>query len=357
VRTRIVIGCMTGTSLDGLDAASVRIEGEGLSMRAALLDVVSHPLEIDGLAALARGAATDAGTVARMAMHLGEAHADAIGPLIAAHGAPAFVVAHGQTVFHASPRSWQLINPWPIARRHGCPVLTDLRGADLSAAGEGAPITPLADWVMFRDAAASRAIVNLGGFCNVTLLEAGSTPEGVRGFDVCACNQLLDAVARQMLGVPYDEGGAAAASGIVDEAAVQSLLPRLRHDAGRSLGTGDEALAWLAEQTLTGADLAATACAAIGRRIGEVVGEAREVLLAGGGARNASLVRAIEAARSGPVGSIERLGVGPEARESMAMAVLGALIADGVCPTLAGVTGANEPIPLAGSWINVTPNL
>ncbi|MEO1130015.1 MAG: anhydro-N-acetylmuramic acid kinase [Planctomycetota bacterium] len=354
---RIVIGCMTGTSLDGLDAASVRIEGDGLSMRASLLGIASRPLEIDGLAALARGDVIDAATVARIAMDFGELHADTIATLISAHGTPTFVTAHGQTVFHAPPRSWQLINPWPIAHRHRCPVLTDLRGADLSAAGQGAPITPLADWIMFRDETASRAVVNLGGFCNVTLLDAGSTPERIRGFDVCACNQLLDAIARQTLGTPYDEGGAAAVGGTVDQAALASLLPLLRHDTGRSLGTGDEALAWLAEQSLSGPDLAATACEAIGSRVGEAVGAADEVLLTGGGARNAALVRRIEAACTGTVVSIDRLGVPLEARESMAMAVLGALIADGVHPTLPGVTGANEPIPLAGSWINVTPNL
>ena len=110
------------------------------------------------------------------------------------------VVAHGQTVFHAPPASWQLLNAAPIARAVRAPVVFDLRQADLAAGGQGAPITPLADWIMLRahgPAAAGRAIVNLGGFCNVTILPSGAGPEGVRGMDVCPCNHLLDGVARR----------------------------------------------------------------------------------------------------------------------------------------------------------------
>ncbi len=100
------------------------------------------------------------------------------------------VVAHGQTVYHAPPLSWQLCAPGPIAHALQVPVLCDLRSADIAAGGQGAPITPIADHILFRHAREARAVVNLGGFCNITTLPAGDDATRVRGGDVCACNQV-----------------------------------------------------------------------------------------------------------------------------------------------------------------------
>ena len=199
---------------------------------------------------------------------------------------------------HSPPDSMQIMNPWPLAQRLGCPVISDLRGADLAAGGQGAPITPVADWVLFRSLDEDRAIINLGGFCNVTTLPARSGPESVRGFDVCACNQVLDACARTALGRAYDEDGQAALSGTPDEAAVGALLAVLRDQASgrRSLGTGDECGACVERFcSLAGVDLMASAARAIGTVIGERVRGPGAPVLAGGGVRNAALVRSMVA--------------------------------------------------------------
>jgi 1,6-anhydro-N-acetylmuramate kinase len=266
------------------------------------------------------------------------------------------VAVHGQTIVHKPPVSWQLVDPAPIAARLRCPVIFDLRQADLAAGGQGAPITPMADWVLFRRAGLRRAVVNLGGFCNVTIV----TPrlDDVLGFDVCVCNQVLDNVARTTLGSPYDQDGRAARSGQPDAAAAADLRATLDHQrlAGRSLGTGDESEAWVVKHKdrLSGDDLAATAVAAVGGCIADVIRDhdADDVVLAGGGARNHALVNAIGQAT--PVIVSDQLGVPVEAREALAMAVLGAMSADGVPITLPQVTGCRAPAPLAGTWCTVS---
>ncbi|MEZ6244367.1 MAG: anhydro-N-acetylmuramic acid kinase [Phycisphaerales bacterium] len=363
---RLAIGCMSGTSLDAIDVAAVHATGHALELHAHPLGHVSLPIPDAVLADLRRlceGGALTAREIAECRRDFGRAHADAISLLLEERpelGRPTLIAIHGQTVHHHPPTSWQLIDPWPVADRFLCPVVSDLRGADLAVGGQGAPITPLADWVLFRSPTHARAIVNLGGFCNVTILPAGATRDEVDGFDVCACNQLLDAGARRVLGRPYDDGGAAASRGDPDPDASHELADLLRAQAesGRSLGTGDEAGAWLDAwaDRLAGDDLLATIASTIGRIISERLSldapAGFEIYLAGGGVRNDALARAILDARP-----LDDLGVLPQARESVAMAVLALLAADAVPVTLPRVTGRAAQVPLSGAWINARPSL
>jgi len=309
----------------------------------------------DGLRRAAGQEPSSAGDLACLALQFGERLAEAVetARIEAGVGVPDLVAVHGQTIVHKPPVSWQLVNPAPIATRLRCPVVFDLRQADLAAGGQGAPITPLADWVLFRRAGTRTAVVNLGGFCNASIVTGDL--DDVLGFDVCACNQVLDAVARAALGASCDQDGRAARSGRSDGDAAEALRATLdaQRSAGRSLGTGDEAAAWVAEhrRRLSGADLAATAVAAVSGCINAAVAEhdVHDVVLAGGGARNQALVKAI----GGAVLS-DRLGVPVEAREALAMAVLGAMSADGVPITLPQVTGCRTPAPVAGTWCGAT---
>jgi 1,6-anhydro-N-acetylmuramate kinase len=363
--TRLVVGCMTGTSIDALDAALVRIRGHGLAMRCEFIRGVTHDLGPvrAGLRALADQRAMTAGEIARLSREFALLHAAAVRDLLGRGGAvrPALVAVHGQTVFHEPPSSWQMFNGAVLAHELGVPVVFDLRGADLAAGGQGAPITPLADWIMFRTAEPT-AVVNLGGFCNATLLppeptraDAGAAVDRIEGFDVCACNHLLDRIAREALGCAFDADGAAALSGNVDDAARRGLAEALvtQSRAGRSLGTGDETWRWVDrwQGRLAGKDLAATACAAIAGAIASRLGPVGAVLLAGGGARNRALVGALERAMPGSkTDTTAARGVPIEFREACAMGVLGAMCADRVPITLPKVTGVREPAPIAGVW-------
>ncbi|MHC4209559.1 MAG: anhydro-N-acetylmuramic acid kinase [Planctomycetota bacterium] len=358
--TRFVIGVMTGTSLDGIDVATAAIRGAGLDMRARLIRHGSA--DLGPLAGDLRRAADQepltAEALAGLALALGERYADAIAGAAEGLDHISLIAVHGQTVVHRPPVSWQLINPAPVALRFNCPVVFDLRQADLAAGGQGAPITPAADWVLFGDAATRRAVVNLGGFCNVTVLgdDAGEPLGGVRGFDVCVCNQLLDEAARRALDAPYDEGGRAAQHGEAQDYAVKELLEILtgQRTACRSLGTGDEARSWMAAyaERLLPEDLAATVVEAVASSITGALADhdVDEIVVAGGGARNRALLDALRRRAGCALVVSDELGVPLQAREALAMAVLGALCADRVPITLPRVTGCAEPAPLAGTW-------
>lgn len=351
---RRVVGCMTGTSIDGLDLALVEVDGHGLEIRARVVRTSSRPLGELGapLRALAAQEPATAGEIARLAWTLGGVHAAAVAELLAGDRAD-LVCVHGQTVYHRPPTTWQLLQPAPIARALGCPVVFDLRAADAAAGGQGAPITPIADWVLFRGSS-TRAVVNLGGFCNVTRLPASGGPELVRAGDVCVCNQLLDDLARRLLRSAFDEGGAAAARGHVHDDALVDLEGVLAARSGprRSLGTGDEAGEWISRWRahVPAEDLARTACEAIAEAVARATGDADEVLLAGGGVKHATLASAIASASSARVTTTAAAGIDPTFREAVAFAVLGALCHDRVPITLPAVTGCAAPAPISGSW-------
>ena len=352
---------MTGTSIDAVDAAAVRIRGRGLGARGECLGVSSAPLgDLRGrLRGAQRQEPMSAGEFARLAHDIALAHLPPLRDLVRRHGTPDLVVVHGQTLFHAPPISLQLIDPSVVAHDLGVSVASGLRAADLAAGGQGAPITPLADWMMFRSRSASRFVVNLGGFANATLVPScrpGATREEwidtIRGFDVCLCNQLLDHIARTRAGMAFDDGGAMAVSGTADAQVTDGLAAELdrQRRARRSLGTRDELVESLSQfaQHLSPRDALASAVSAIGGTIACALdellppatrGRGFRVLLAGGGARNAALARSIALACQAPATPTDSLGVPIEARESMAMALLGAAAIDGAPITLAQVTG------------------
>ncbi|MFG0305385.1 MAG: anhydro-N-acetylmuramic acid kinase [Phycisphaerales bacterium JB040] len=369
-RPRLAIGCMTGTSLDGLDLAAVRVTGQGNLRRAEVVAVSSFGLgtPADGLRALASGEPMTPADIAELRWSFGERHAECLSGFLGTLDArPGLVTVHGQTVFHGrSPadrhRTWQLLEPAPIARALGLPVVSNLRAADVAAGGQGAPITPLADALLFADAPRPCVIVNLGGFCNATLLHQDGS---VEGFDLCACNRVLDAAARAGLGLAFDPDGLRAKEAISEPRAADELRTILSRQAGlgRSLGQGDEASDWVERWrgSISGPSLCASGTEAVGRTIAETllarVPEPARVVLAGGGARNLAL---LEELRLGGlpderVVTADRIGVPIEGREAAGMAVLGTLSLLGEPVTLARITGctpagADDAGPIAGDW-------
>ncbi|HED54961.1 MAG TPA: hypothetical protein ENJ00_12290 [Phycisphaerales bacterium] len=352
---RHIVGCMTGSSLDAIDVALVRVVGRGLAMQCDVETFGSFPLGHirDDLRRLIAGKSVCMRTVVELGDALGHRHAEVIGMLVGNRTID-LVAAHGQTVVHEPPIGHQLLNPWPIAVRFGVPVVSSLRDADLASGGQGAPITPLADLALFRHPTQRRAVVNLGGFCNVTLLPACEDAQAgldqVRGFDICPCNHWLDRAARALLGADFDIGGASAARGRVDPVYLAVLLDRLEHLAGesRSFGPADEELP--TSESLSAPDALATIVRAIAERIAEATTGVDAVLLAGGSVANLTLVRAIGDACDVPVLDTSSAGMLPQAREAVAMAVLGALCQDGVAVCLPRVTGATKRV-VAGSWV------
>jgi 1,6-anhydro-N-acetylmuramate kinase len=374
-RTRYVLGCMTGTSLDGIDAALMRIEGVGTQMHARFVHGASDSLGelAPKLRALAEQTPMTSGEITKLARGFSLLHARVCQRVmeeaqakhaLEAHADLSFICVHGQTVFHDPPCSWQLFEPAPLAHAMGVPVVCNLRQANLAAGGQGAPITPLADVVLFasregrtlettkHDAPQTDAIINLGGFCNVTAFHTQAAKVHVLGIDVCACNHVLDAVARMSLGEPFDAGGQAALRGSVHAPMLNALLAALRaqHAKARSLGTGDELSVLLAQWvgTVPAQDLARTAVEAIATCVRDALpSHVKHVLVAGGGVRNAAMMQALRA-RFATCEATDAAGIPAEFREAACFAVLGALSADGV--SIYGREWPPAKGEIAGQW-------
>jgi 1,6-anhydro-N-acetylmuramate kinase len=298
------------------------------------LGELSHELRL-----LASGAALDARTIAETCHAFSLMHVELIRSLLSSESAD-LVAIHGQTVYHAPPVSWQLLQPAVVVSALGIPVVFDLRQADLAAGGQGAPLTPLADAWFLREFLGPWAVVNLGGFVNVTL-----GPE-LHGFDVCPCNLWLDTLALREFGVPFDAGGALATSGSVHDGDLERLLGGRRSVVANSLGTGDETLP---EMDSRGADALRTAVEAVALCIADVISSAEDVFLAGGGAENAMLVSRIASLVPGRVRSYDEVGVPGRYREAAAWAWLGQLAYLREPTSLPSITGATHAT-IGGSW-------
>ena len=365
---RIVVGTMTGTSLDGLDVSIMAIEGQGLTLTARLVHHAATPFgPLAGpLRSLAEQIPASAGAISRLAHDFGALHAEAILATLEQAGLstqdPTLVALHGQTVFHAPPLSWALLDVTPLMRHLPCTIVSNLRDTDLGAGGQGAPITPLADWILFRTAH-PRSIVNLGGFCNVTHLPAADDgPGGITGGDVCACNHLLDAEARENLNAPFDRDGACALAGTIDEGLATELAAMFMRDGTgaehRSLGTGDEMTEVRArlDRVPDGPGRMATLVDGLARSVAGGIGAVEEALFFGGGCRNKALQARLEHHLPDTRCLFSHPSMPLDARESSAMAVLGVLAHDGEEITIPGVTGrAMQSNHRDGSWCIPAP--
>ena len=361
-QTRTVVGVMTGTSLDGLDAALLEITGTGLNQHVRFVKGLSRSLGsvAEGLRELAEQIPMSSGDIASLSRKFSLLHVEAIRELCASLK-PNLICVHGQTVFHAPPISWQLMNPAPIVAAMNTPVVFDLRSADLANGGQGAPLTPLADYILYRGLE-TRTVVNLGGFCNLTRLPVTPEMSGshadvlrrIEGGDVCACNQLLDRAARELIHKLFDPDGHHASKGRILEVAFDALFATL--DAQRrkrvSLGTGDELGGWIQRHRSQGRaeDLLRTLCAGIAEVIARSCVPVERVILAGGGVKNLTLLDELKSRIRAKVELSDVHGIPAEFREAAGFAVLGALCQDRVPITLPQVTGVKVP-PVSGCWM------
>ena len=350
----LFIGVMSGTSLDGADAALVDFAGDaprtlafaslafpsGLKQR--VLDLCQpgqDSLELAGVVSL----------------ELADLYARVVEAAIAQSGVERDTIravgCHGQTVRHRPDLGFtiQLNDPARVAELTGLDVVADFRRRDMAAGGQGAPLVPAFHEAMFRRPGRSRAVVNIGGIGNVTALAEGAP---TLGFDCGPGNVLLDGWAKRHLGTEFDEDGRWASAGKTDAALLDRLLrePYLGLPPPKSTGRELFRLAWLDERLTPGldpADVQSTLTDFTARSIVDAISKfcpgTREIYLAGGGARNRTLVDRIRRIAGCEVALTDVLGVPTAHVEAMAFAWLAMQCVRREPVDLTAVTGARAP--------------
>jgi anhydro-N-acetylmuramic acid kinase len=356
-----VLGLMSGTSMDGVDAAVLVTDGEGIQGFGPRL---ARPYREDDravlrralLAARALGDRTARpGALAEAEAIVTNAHAEAVERLRREN--PDLTIDlvgfHGQTVFHAPERrlTVQIGDGAALAKRLGVRVVFDLRAADVAAGGEGAPLVPVYHRALVQRAglAGTVALVNIGGVANLTRIEADGT---LLAGDTGPGNALIDDFVRARTGAAMDEDGALAARGRVDAAALARLMDNPWFDRPLPKSLDRDAFSAEPVANLSDADGAATLTAFTSGTILKGIvtaGGADRIVVAGGGAHNPVLMAMLGEQAGVPVETADRLGWSPDFIEAEAFAYLAARSLGGLPLTFPGTTGV--PAPMTGGQL------
>lgn len=364
----LYVGVMSGTSMDGIDAAVFDFG----STAPKLLTKYHAPFG-DKISAQLRhiaqpGAGTTMNDFARLDTTIGQQIANAVNDLILQSGLSkrdiVAIGSHGQTVFHGPDRrtcsSLQLGNPSIIAELTGITTVADFRRRDMAAGGEGAPLAPAFHKEVFGSTAQSRAILNLGGIANVTLLPADAAL--VIGFDTGPGNCFVDFWAQRNINAQYDDQGAWARRGRV----IDPLLKSLQNDdyftqkPPKSTGKEYFSNAWLLRKigphtsSQTAQDIQATltelTAASVSQAIANFAPAAEMIYVCGGGAYNAYLLERIGALTKRTVETTSELGIDPHWVEAAAFAWLAMRTIERKAGNLPSVTGADRSVILGGVY-------
>jgi anhydro-N-acetylmuramic acid kinase len=353
----VVAGIMSGTSADGIDVALVRITSTNaapkLQLRAHRAFPFSPALRQAVLAAMDAKSIT-AAELARLNWRLGVAYAEAVQATIAdTKIKPTLIGCHGQTVYHqgvpapyAGRRiacTWQLGEPALIAAATGLPVVSNFRPADMAAGGQGAPLVPLLDYVLFAHAKRARVLQNIGGIGNLTVIPAGATQDKVIAFDAGPGNMIIDALTQRLFQKPYDRNGRIAAGGKILTPVVDAALKEkfFRQSPPKSAGReqygepyAHRFLEACRKHSNKPEDAIATATAftiatiadAIERWVLPLTDPMRPIdyIVSGGGAHNATLLAQLRDRLPGnaTLTTIDQQGLPAQAKEAAAFALL-----------------------------------
>ena len=365
----IVLGMISGTSMDGVDVAAVQCSNHG--ERFELLEFFANEYPQELVVQLKSAAKLDSASISglhvRLGIFFGECAQRAINALRVQGRTVTLIGSHGQTIYHHScvpqsiPSTLQIADGDQIAALTEVPVVSDFRTRDIALGGQGAPLTPYGDWILFKELHGTGAVLNIGGIANLTFLTTNENE--VTGFDSGPGNAPLDRLVTKITGgaAYFDDGGKIAASGTVDRGLLSVLLndPFLSSPPPKSTGFemyGDAYLdAVISQAKEPNKDLLATLTYFVARSIVENITRfqpfrIKTLVVAGGGALNTHLVNLIRSMLPDVrVVLSDEFSVPLKAREAMCFAIMAHNAAYGINTSLPSVTGAHRGASL-GKW-------
>jgi len=377
-KERNIIGLMSGTSADGIDAVLTKISGYGREIRVEQLDFLFVPFESrvrERILQIGEGTVGGSAEICKMSNLLGMLYGEACLSLCKKAGMKPSEIDlagnHGQTVWHMPLQeeylgysitgTLQIGEDARIAEALGCPVIGDFRVRDMAAGGLGAPLVPYTEYLLYRREDQTVALQNIGGIGNITVLPAGCGPEQVTAFDTGPGNMVMDALTAKLTGgkQSYDQGGRLAAAGRVNEVLLKYLLedPYLKRKPPKTTGReyyGEkyvtELTAFAAEKGISLSDCLATAT----RFTAETIRAGLKsfapkqpdlLIIGGGGSKNHTLMKHLrECLPECQVITNEDVGYDSDSKEAVAFAVLANEALGGMANNVPSVTGASHPV-------------
>ena len=351
-----VAGVMSGTSLDGIDVAVVEIRGQSLETIGYQFTTYS-----DAVRSAILGVDRPKG-LSHLNFRLGELYARAVLRAVRRYGPVELIGCHGQTIYHeGGAHTLQIGEAAVVAERTGVPVVSSFRARDIAAGGQGAPLVPYVDYLLFWHPKRARIALNIGGIANITAIPAGAALEDVVAFDTGPGNMVIDALAREM-GLPCDRGGKIAASGRVNAALLDELLadPYYRRQPPKSAGREQYGAGFVTRLKKTGLpmrDLIATATVLTAATVAIGVegirgGRPTDIIVSGGGVHNPQIMAHLAGFLPGiAISTSTDHGVDADAKEAIAFAVLAYQTWRKRPSNLPSATGARHAVVLGDiSW-------
>jgi len=383
--SKLVIGLMSGTSLDGVDAVLVRVRGNGLATRFRGVAFIEHPFPRGLKQLLLKNSApgtSNVDDIARLNFLLAGLYAEAVKSLAKRARVSlrdiSLIGSHGQTLRHLPGlhtmlgrkirATLQIGDPSVLATLTGIPTVGDFRVADMAVGGQGAPLVPYFDWLVFRSKTKNRLLLNIGGIANITVLPRTCSVEKVYAFDTGPGNMIVDSLMHEFYGKPYDEIGRTALRGAVSLELFTQMLkhPYLSKRPPKSTGReefGKEFLDRLLKRAekyerediiATASQFTAYAVYEGYRRFVQKAMRVDEVILSGGGVRNRFFREELQRYfGTASVRLIDEFGISSDAKEAICFAILANEAMAGHPANLPAVTGAKRGVVLGKICIPV----
>ena len=377
-QSRTIIGLMSGTSLDGVDAVVAQISGTGLSLNVNQLGFtsISYPKDLKSL--LLKNSfpdTSDVQEISQLNVRLAHLYATVVHEVLQQSGVDLQQVdaigSHGQTIYHVPVAvdcaglpirsTLQIGDPSTLAQLLHKTVVGDFRLADMAVGGQGAPLASYFDYAYFSHEEEARALLNIGGIANMTVLPANASSTEVFAFDTGPGNMIIDSLAHQFWGIPYDEGGALGAKGSVNA----DLLSWLMDDpyytlpppktTGREVYTSTYVDKLLQKANTLGVSSKEDIVRTVTQFTVDTIGQSYDlhikpkmnldrIIVSGGGIHNACLMDALnERVPSAQIDTLGEHGVDPDAKEALFFAVFAHETLNGIPSNLPAATGATRP--------------